>query len=309
MNKKQLEAEYKNRIFRATDYIESHIDKSFTLEELSAVAAFSKFHFNRIFKALIGESPFQYIQRIRLEKCAANMLSNPNDSITEIAFKWGFQDMSVFSRYFKNYFGVTASGFKKQKSNIGQAESNIYQSACTNTGYFCNDKPEKQRRKTMKQNKSTEVKEFPEMTVVYVRHIGPYKGNEELFSTLWDKLCTWATARDLMQQRDLKFLTVYHDDPNITEENKLRISVCMTVPPDTKTEGEFGKMKIDAGKYVVARFDLGPEDFTEAWDWVYGSWLPTSGYQPDDRPCFEIYPEEPKDGRFIVDICVPVKPM
>ena len=161
----------------------------------------------------------------------------------------------------------------------------------------------------MKQNKSIEVQEFPEMTVAYVRNIGPYKGNDELFSTLWGKLCTWAAARDLMQQRDLKFLTVYHDDPNITEENKLRISVCMTVPPDTKTEGEFGKMKIDAGKYVVARFDLGPEDFTEAWDWVYGSWLPTSGYQPDDRSCFEMYPEEPKDGRFIVDICVPVKPM
>mgnify|MGYP003835103581 CR=1 FL=1 len=152
MNKKQLEAEYKNRIFRATDYIESHIDHAFTLEELSGVAAFSKFHFNRIFKALIGESPFQYIQRIRLEKCAANMLSNPNDSISEIAFKWGFQDMSVFSRYFKNYFGVTASEFKKQKSNIGQSESNMHQAECTNTGYFCIDKPVKQRRKTQKNN-------------------------------------------------------------------------------------------------------------------------------------------------------------
>jgi DNA gyrase inhibitor GyrI len=32
----------------------------------------------------------------------------------------------------------------------------------------------------------------------------------------------------------------------------------------------------------------------------------TSGYQPDDKPCFEMYPEEPKDGKFIVDICVPV---
>jgi len=47
----------------------------------------------------------------------------------------------------------------------------------------------------------------------------------------------------------------------------------------------------------------------DAWDRVYGKWLPESGYLPDDKPCFEMYPEEPKDGKFTVDICVPVKPL
>jgi AraC family transcriptional regulator len=67
-------------------------------------------------------------------------------------------------------------------------------------------------------------------------------------------------------------------------------------------------MEIEDAKYVIARFELGAQDFQEAWSWVYGQWLPTSGYQPDDKPCFEMYPEAPKDGKFIVDICVPVKP-
>ena len=77
----------------------------------------------------------------------------------------------------------------------------------------------------------------------------------------------------------------------------------------TKVEGEVGKMEIEAAKYVIARFELSAQDFQQAWDWVYGQWFPASGYQPDDKPCFEMYPEEPKDGKFIVDICVPVKPM
>ncbi|GEM_PF-2187764 len=47
----------------------------------------------------------------------------------------------------------------------------------------------------------------------------------------------------------------------------------------------------------------------KAWNWVYGHWMPTNGYQPDDKPCFEMYPEEPKNGKFTVDICIPVKPM
>ena len=161
----------------------------------------------------------------------------------------------------------------------------------------------------MKLNKSVEVKDFQKMTVAYIRHIGPYKGDSNLFEKLWGKICSWAGSRGLMQQSDLKFLVIYHDDPKITIEDKLRMSVCLTVPSNTKVEGEIGKMDIDAGKYVVARFEVDEKGFSEAWDWVYGQWFPSSGYQPDDKPCFEIYPEEPKNGRFVVDICVPVKPL
>ena len=42
------------------------------------------------------------------------------------------------------------------------------------------------------------------------------------------------------------------------------------------------------------------------------SWLPESGYEPDDRPCFEICHNDPKEhpeGKFVVDLCVPLKPV
>lgn len=95
----------------------------------------------------------------------------------------------------------------------------------------------------------------------------------------------------------------------MTGADKLRISVSITVPEDTQVDGEIGKMVIQGGKYMVARFELSPKDFQKAWDWVYGEWLPGSGYQPDDRPCFEMYGEECTKEKFIVDICVPVKPL
>lgn len=109
--------------------------------------------------------------------------------------------------------------------------------------------------------------------------------------------------------RVFKALVVYHDDPSISREDKLRISVCFTVPSDTKVEGEIGKMQIESGKYVIARFELTVNDFQQAWDWVYGQWFPASGYQPDDKPCFEMYTEEPQNGIIKLDICVPVKPL
>ena len=58
--------------------------------------------------------------------------------------------------------------------------------------------------------------------------------------------------------------------------------------------------------------ELAENEYEQAWDMVYGGWLPNSGFQPDDRSCFEIYHNDPKDHpdhKCILDICVPVKPL
>lgn len=314
-----LQAEYIARINRTIDYIEANIDKSMTLEELASVANFSRFHFNRIFQSIVGESPFQFILRVRIEKAATLLLINSNESISAIAFKCGFSDISIFSRNFKNYFGRSATAYREapeKNSNISQADSNTSKTN-SNKGqkvnrpglYFCPELKTNHWRTKMKQNKSVEVRELPKMTVAYIRHIGPYKGNATLFERLWDRLFSWAGPRNLIGGKDFRSLIIYHDDPGVTIEDKLRMSVCITVPPDTKVDGEVGKMDIEAARYVIARFEITSDEFQQAWDWVYGQWFPASGYQPDDKPCFEMYPEEPKDGKFVVDICVPVKPM
>jgi hypothetical protein len=53
-------------------------------------------------------------------------------------------------------------------------------------------------------------------------------------------------------------------------------------------------MTIPAGKYALARFELGDDEYQEAWYWVYRTWLPESSYLPDDRPCFEMFHNDPK---------------
>lgn len=312
IGRKEVNTEYISRINHTLDYIESNIENPMTLEELATVANFSKFHFNRIFLSIVGETPFQFIMRVRLERAAALILINKKESISEIANKCGFSDISVFSRNFKNNFQICASQYricKSINSNFSQQDSNRHQIDEKPTLYFCPELKTIKWRTNMKLNKGVEVKELPKMTVAYIRHIGPYKGNDKLFENIWNKLFSWAGPRGLVGGKDFKSLVVYHDDPNVTFEDKLRMSVCITVPAETKVVGEVGKMEIEAAKYVIARFELSSQDFQQAWDWVYGQWFPTSGYQPDDKPCFEMYPEEPKDGKFIVDICVPVKPL
>ena len=315
----RLNKEYRSRVNRTLDYIEAHLDKAMTLEELAAVANFSKFHFGRIFCSIVGETPYQFLLRIRIEKAAQLLLTEKHASVKEIAYRCGFSDISVFSRHFSHYFSESPSHFRKarqeqsnmyqQERNIGQGESNNTQVCDKPVMYLCPQHKTIKWRTNMKTNKSVEVRDLPKMTLAYIRHIGPYKGDALLFERLWGKLCTWAGAKGLLQQPDLKSLVIYHDDPKVTLEDKLRMSVCITVPEDTKVDGEFGKMELEAAKYVIARFEIDAAGFMEAWDWVYGHWFPSSGYQPDDKPCFELYPCEPQNGIFLVDICVPVKPM
>ncbi len=312
----QLNTEYKSRINRVIDYIEKNIDHEFTLDELAQIAFFSKYHFHRIFSSIMNETLFDFIQRTRMEKAASLLLTNNEMTVTTIAYACGFSSHALFTRTFNKYFKMSPTNWRKIKKNNNQINSNIVQEGrnqkkalnYTNVYVEYTEKNNYWRFSMNTQHQIVEVKELPDMTVAYVRHIGPYKGDEALFGKLYGKICTWAGPRNLIG-KDAKFLTVYHDDPKITKENKLRISVSLVVPPNTEVSGEIGKMTIAGGKYAVSRFVLAKDEFMQAWDWVYGTWLPQSGYQPDDRLCFELFPEEPKNGKYTVDICVPVKPL
>ncbi|MBN1835704.1 MAG: AraC family transcriptional regulator [Spirochaetales bacterium] len=313
--------EYRGRINRVLDYIDAHLERSFNLAELAAVANFSKFHFHRLFAALTGETLFQFIARVRLERAAAGLLAHPKQSITEIALDCGFSSSAAFARAFRGGFGVTPSQWRRSRgrrlSNVGQTDRkdsqairNSRQAGAAPAAYTGLGIKPSERRPEM--NQGVEVRELPEMMVAYVRHVGPYQGDAQLFERLWGALMSWAGPRKLVDFPDTQALIVYHDDPEITEKEKLRVSVCLSVPPDTPVDGAVGKMTIPGGRYALARFTLTPDQYGEAWQWVFAEWLPGSGYQPDDRPCFEMYPggDAPDaSGRVTVDIAVPVRPL
>jgi len=118
--------------------------------------------------------------------------------------------------------------------------------------------------------------------------------------------------RGFLRFPETKALAVYHDNPDITETDKLRSGACITVPPETAAEGEIGRMKIGGGLFAVTRFEIAPSEFGEAWNALMRDWLPESGCQPDNRMCYEVYLNDPKDhpqGKFIIDICEPIRPL
>ena len=108
----QLRAEYTASINRVMDYIEQHLDEPLALERLARVAGFSSFHFHRIFRSMVGETLSQFVQRVRVEKAASQLLRYPDQPITEIALACGFSGSAAFARVFKDSFGTTATEWR-----------------------------------------------------------------------------------------------------------------------------------------------------------------------------------------------------
>ena len=154
---------------------------------------------------------------------------------------------------------------------------------------------------------SVKVKELPTLTVAYARHVGAYNQINEAFVRLY----RWAGPRGLLAE-NTQHLATYHDDPDVTPTDKLRSSACISVPQGTKVDGDIGLMTIQGGTFAVGYFEIAEEQFGDAWNALMGEWLPSSGYQPDDRMCYELYlndPDKHPEKKFIVDICEPVKPL
>lgn len=109
--------DYIYRINKVIDYVQTYPEADLSLYNLAKVASFSPFHFHRIFKAILGESVNDYVKRSRLERAAKRLVANNKVPITTIALDVGFTSSAVFSRAFKDYFGLAASEFRRKYHN------------------------------------------------------------------------------------------------------------------------------------------------------------------------------------------------
>ena len=305
--------EYRSRINRVMDYIDRNLDQSLELNKIAEIANFSPFHFHRIFTFMIGETPIDYIQRLRVEKAAWKLREDNPQSVTEIAYSCGFGSISLFSRTFKKYFGMTPSQFGKTDKPVYSQDGKLFskngqmlrKNLKNDTNYNTDFCLVKSNQFYFMQTK-IEVKEMSEMKTIYCRHIGPF----HLIGQAYEKVSKWATPRGLLKE-GTKTATVTHDDPSVTELEKVRQSACIIVEEDVKVEGEIGKLTIPGGKYAVGHFELGMGDFEKAWNTMC-RWFTESGYQQGDGCTYELYHNDyttHPENKHIVDICIPVKPL
>lgn len=103
-----------DRLKKALDLIHNHYCEEITVEKAAALCNFSASYFSKMFRELMGISFNKYLVNYRLEE-AAKMLSGKDTVISETAYDCGFNNLSYFTRAFKDKFGVTPHEYRKNQ--------------------------------------------------------------------------------------------------------------------------------------------------------------------------------------------------
>ncbi len=314
-----LKYEYLFRLNRTLDYVRDHFAEDLTLARLAKVACFSKFHFHRIFRTVLGETVNQYVRRVRLEKAARMLTHNKDQSIIDIALDCGFSSSQNFAKAFKAHFGVTPTyvrteyNWGRMKHMLAKAESEDRE-AVPSQGTPNKDQGRLYSGPLIKgiveqpASLPVRVTEMPSYRVAYARTIGPYclQTAEPGFA----QLLQWARPRGLLNEKAL-IVGVLRNDPNITPVDKCIYDACITIPESVKSDGRINVQSLQGGKFAVYHCEIDRDGHYEAWMRLIIHWLLSSGYQPDNRPYYEIIyniTEESEPRRHVIDLCLPIRP-
>ena len=102
-----------HRIIEIQTYMEKNVDTPFTIETLAQMAGMSRRTFERRFKTATGDSPGQYLQRIRIEY-AKQFLETGGKTFDEITFHVGYQDPSTFRKMFTRTTGLSPNAYREK---------------------------------------------------------------------------------------------------------------------------------------------------------------------------------------------------
>ncbi len=280
--------DYVQSVNRAIDHVTRNLDGSLQLDEVARAAGFSPFHFHRVFKSLTGETLGNFVKRQRLERSLYLMSHARGRSLTEIALECGFSSSSDFSRSFKQRFGTPPSAFDLATFRDSRRdEFNKAQSADASDGASDVDGALRFARLPPGENPdgfAVELRDLPPRTVAYVRVLDPYSSFTAVRQA-YERLMAWASARGLS---DRQWLGYQWEDPEIVALKDCRYDVAVEVD-DVRPEGEIGRFQFPAMRVAEVRIKGDVQLELRALDWLFGTWLPRSGYVPDDQPAFEAW--------------------
>lgn len=257
----------------------NHLNESLRLEDVAFVADFSPFHFHRVFQSIVGVTLAEFVKRRRLEKALQLMAYSGERSLTEVALDAGFASSSDFSRCFKQHYSVPPSAFDLDSwraTHRAELEATMPPVASP----FHVECPSGSNNAD---GFKVSLRDLPERSVAYIRVSNPYQGD-----AVWQasqRLINWAERHSLA---DGQWLGYQWENPEITplEECHYQVAVEAT---GFEVQGEVGRF--DFPPMTIAQVEVrGSIDLElRAFQWLYGVWLPASGYVPDDLPCFEAW--------------------
>lgn len=281
---------YEQRFNRVLDYIDAHLNESMSVEQLSKVANFSKFHFHRQFSQYTGTPVIAYIRMLRLKRASYRLVFHKHERVIDIALDAGFETQESFSRAFKHTYNQTPSQFRNEpKWTPWKEQFRISPSV---------------RRDDM----DVIITDFNETKVAKLTH----RGAPELVNNSAMKFIEWRKQSGFSPVTSSQTFGIAYDDPETTDPEDFIFDICGSVVreiPEDNVQGVVNGV-ITGGRCAVVRH-LGSHDrIGESAHYLYREWLPGSGEELRDFPIWfhylNFFPEV-AEHELITDIYLPLK--
>ena len=289
------ELSYRRRINQVVAYVNDHLGETLDGMQLADLAAMSRFHFHRVFAAMTGMTPSQYVQRSRLS-AALDALRTTSQPVSCIALDCGFDGGPGLAKAMRRELGLSPSAARKALTDPRLAMAPVQ----APTHHF--------RRKTML---TPSFRELPQQKTLCATERGMV--NNEMSAAAqkaFGRLIPAAQALGVLQ-RQLGCLGVCPDVPKGPNDPEMRFVAAFVFDGAAPAVGDSG-LTIDAmapGRFAVFRH-VGPyTTLWQTWQAVYRDWVPRSGTALRDAPPYERYENDPTQvppEQLITDIYVPI---
>ncbi len=276
---------YEEKIYSVFNYIESKLEDEIDLSSIAFHSNFSVFHFNRVFANLTGEAPVNYLRRLKLEKAAFD-LKVSTKQIIQIALDSGYESHESFTRAFKKRFLMSPKQFRDKY--------NIYKLKSEKAAEFI----------FVDEIKIVQLDSFK---ILYQRYTGAYSDCPGPYndSIIWKEFVN-KNQSILPENAKLILAGVCHDDPEITDESKIRFDLAILSNNDTIEA--YNYKIIEGGKFAVATHHGEYKNLLSTYEYMLTSYPILFNKVIRNSPTFEIYlnpfPDEVQFAR--TEVFIPI---
>ena len=261
--------EWSDRLNSAIDFLESNLENEIDISEAADSANCSSFHFQKMFHAILGITPAEYIRRRRLT-LAASELAVGNKRVIDIAVKYGYESPNAFTRAFRNMHGINPGEVRRPGVKLKAYNRVSFQveiKGGNNMDYRIIEKPAFEILGKAKEfTHENFFKEAPAFWKEYVC-TEEYQSLWSLTNGRWGKVS------------DAPLMSVYLPGESGRDES-FRDILCIEKTPAINSVG-YESFHIPAATY--AEFSCTYKTSAKMNKYIYSEWLPSSGYDLDSQ--------------------------
>lgn len=300
------------RIDDVLRHIEAHLTEPLSLDDLAARTGYSAFHFHRLATAMFGLPVGRYIRRRRLSVAAARLIST-QDRILDIALDAQFESQEAFTRAFKEQHGMTPGRYRSR----GVSTVTMQQPLPIDLLVARVNNTEAQVRLEALQPR---IEDRPALTTIgmSIRIHGGDKDDPDAIPSLWGKF--WCRIGEIAGADISKCYGICICEERLKRDGDsngddlpdqpafVYVAAVATSEPDAPLPEGLERHDLTAGRYAMFTHSGHISGIRDAFNTIFGTWLPSSGHKLRETYEYEIYDQRfnPRTGEGVIDIALPI---